>query len=100
MAWHWWALRTVVALEDRIVELILRRPGFHRVVGRIHKTVHEAQHGRYPNEPLSQGEASANPNRGSGGFLKFFKDEITNQFKGKPTDLSKESPKQPTRKRP
>lgn len=100
MAWHWWALRTVIALEDRIVETILRRPGFHRAVGRIQKTVHEAQHGRNPHEPLNQGEASADPNRTNTGFFKMFKDEITNQFKGKPTDLAKEPPKQPPAKRP
>lgn len=99
MAWHWWALRTVAAFEDRIVELILRRPGFHRAVGRIHKSVHEARHGRNPHEPLHQGEASANPNP-SDGFLKHFKDEILRQFSGKPTDLAKEPGKTVVRKKP
>lgn len=58
MAAHWWILRAVMAFEDRIVELILRRPGFHRAVGRIHRTIHEHQHGRNPHEPLAPGEAT------------------------------------------
>ncbi|KIL90030.1 hypothetical protein FAVG1_06768 [Fusarium avenaceum] len=37
---------------------ILRRPGFHRAVGRIHKTINEKQYGRNPHEPLAPGEAT------------------------------------------
>lgn len=58
MAWQWWVLRAVQTMEDRIVELILRRPGFHRAVGKIHRTIHDRQYGRNPNEPLYQGEAT------------------------------------------
>ncbi|QPG93612.1 hypothetical protein C2857_001149 [Epichloe festucae Fl1] len=54
-----WALRLVHAFEDRIIEAILRQPGFHRAVGRIHRTIHERKHGRNPHEPLAPGEATA-----------------------------------------
>lgn len=37
---------------------ILRQPGFHRAVGRIHRAIHEKQHGRNPHEPLAPGEAT------------------------------------------
>ncbi|CEI70286.1 unnamed protein product [Fusarium venenatum] len=93
MAVHWWLLRAVQSLEDHIVASILRQPGFHRAVGRIHKTIHEKQHGRNPNEPLAPGEATgpttADPNSANRNerFAKHFLDEIKNQFRGKPTDF-------------
>lgn len=92
MAWHWWALRTIAALEDRIVALILRQPGFHRAVGRVHKTIHERKHGRNPHEPLSQGEATTEPTEGRESFLKHFRDEVRNQLRGKPTDWPGDKP--------
>lgn len=94
MAIQWWILRTIAAFEDRIIALILRQPGFHRAVGRVHRTIHEAQHGRNPNEPLYPGEATADPTRsGQSGFFKHFRDELSNQFRGKPTELPKETPR-------
>ncbi|KYK54871.1 hypothetical protein DCS_06832 [Drechmeria coniospora] len=84
MAAHWWALRAIIAFE------ILRQPGFHRAVGRIHRTVHERKHGRNPREPLAPGEATAEPGRR--GFLRLFFDELKNQFQGKPTDLPHNKP--------
>ncbi|KAM5357831.1 hypothetical protein ACJZ2D_015860 [Fusarium nematophilum] len=80
---------------DHIVASILRRPGFHRAVGRIHKTIHEKQHGRNPHEPLAPGEATADPNGNdkSQQFAKHFLDEIKNQFRGKPTEFPGERPK-------
>jgi hypothetical protein len=50
--------RLIAMFEDRIVETILRQPGFHRAVGRIHRTIHEKRHGRDPHNPLSPGEAT------------------------------------------
>ncbi|KAL6853102.1 hypothetical protein ACO1O0_007655 [Amphichorda felina] len=104
MAAHWWILRAVMAMEDRIVALILRQPGFHRAVGRVHRTIHERQYGRNPHEPLAPGEATvrlmwnlltADPDSSarSQSFFRFFRDELRNQVQGKPTDLSKESAK-------
>ncbi|KAF5248396.1 hypothetical protein FAUST_332 [Fusarium austroamericanum] len=89
MAAHWWLLRAVQSLEDHIVASILRQPGFHRAVGRIHKTIHEKQYGRNPHEPLAPGEATADPNSASRNeqFAKHFIDEIKNQFRGKPTEF-------------
>ncbi|KAM3454973.1 hypothetical protein MY5147_008714 [Beauveria neobassiana] len=86
-----WALRIVHAFEDRIVAAILRRPGFHRGVGRIHKYIDEKQHGRHPHEPLAPGEATADPNASDRGrtFIKHFVDELRNQARGKPTDIDK-----------
>ncbi|KAJ6441052.1 short-chain dehydrogenase reductase sdr [Purpureocillium lavendulum] len=94
MAPHWWALRVIQAFEDRIIAVILRQPGFHRAVGRIHRTIHERRYGRNPHEPLAPGEATAEP--GSTGrhqtFLRHFWDELKNQFQGKPTDLPGSKP--------
>lgn len=74
---------------------ILRQPGFHRAVGRIYRAIHEKQYGRNPHDPLAQGEATADPTAASTrkSFLKHFAEEIRNQFRGKPTDLSEKPPK-------
>ncbi|TXB98808.1 hypothetical protein FocTR4_00013378 [Fusarium oxysporum f. sp. cubense] len=73
------------------ISQILRQPGFHRAVTRIHKTIHEKQHGRNPHEPLAPGEATADPNTSgkNSQFAKHFLDEIKNQFRGKPTDITR-----------
>ncbi|EXV06449.1 uncharacterized protein G6M90_00g044770 [Metarhizium brunneum] len=94
MSPYLWALRLVQAFEDRIIEAILRQPGFHRAVGRIHRTIHEQRHGRNPHEPLAPGEATADPNATGRrqSFLRHFLDEIKNQFQGKPTDLANKKP--------
>ncbi|KAK4187863.1 hypothetical protein QBC35DRAFT_451876 [Podospora australis] len=89
MAWAriFWA--AFMKVEDLIVAQILRSPGFHRGVGRIHKSVEELRYGRSVHEPLKQGEATADPTRGQGGgFLKHFVDELKNQARGTPTDVA------------
>ncbi|POR38685.1 Uncharacterized protein TPAR_01114 [Tolypocladium paradoxum] len=90
-----WALRIIQAFEDRIIAAILRQPGFHRAVGRIHRTIHERKHGRNPREPLAPGEATADPASAGRGqsFARHFFDELKNQFRGKPTDLPNKPPK-------
>lgn len=90
MAWGSLLFRIVLAFENEIVTHILRRPGWHRGVGRIHKFVDEKRYGRNPNEPLAQGEATSNPE--SRGFLTYFKDELLNQARGKPTDFPNDAP--------
>ncbi|RFU78245.1 hypothetical protein TARUN_4002 [Trichoderma arundinaceum] len=139
MSPYWYALRVIQAFEDRIIESvstnrpryrisassaaalahtqlqILRQPGFHRAVGRIHRAINEKQHGRNPHEPLAPGEATgriprppkrccvmgktgltkwaivADPNPGgrADGFFKHFLGELRNQARGRPTDISK-----------
>ncbi|OAA57783.1 hypothetical protein ISF_07024 [Cordyceps fumosorosea ARSEF 2679] len=86
-----WAMRIIHAFEDRIVAAILRRPGFHRGVGRIHKFIDEKQNGRLPHEPLAPGEATADPDAPdrARSFVKHFFDELRNQARGKPTDIDK-----------
>ncbi|AEO67668.1 4df078db-4c21-4391-9e20-c6c0809050e8 [Thermothielavioides terrestris] len=81
-----------LSVEDRIVHFILRSPSFHRGVRRIHRTVENLRYGRDPNEPLRQGEATAEPSR-SQSFLKHFIEELRNQARGKPTDLPPNPPK-------
>ncbi|KAI8718276.1 hypothetical protein NCS52_00605900 [Fusarium sp. LHS14.1] len=95
MSVYWWALRMIQSFEDHIVASILRRPGFHRAVGKIHKTINEKQYGRNPHEPLAPGEATADPNSSDRHqrFTKHFIDELKNQFRGKPTELPSERPK-------
>ncbi|KAL6897210.1 hypothetical protein GGI43DRAFT_385824 [Trichoderma evansii] len=113
MSPYWYALRLIQAFEDRIVESvgapllspaelliahhwlqILRVPGFHRAVGRIHRAINEKQYGRNPHEPLAPGEATADPNPGNrtDGFLKHFLGELKNQARGRPTDISTKPP--------
>ncbi|KAK5995414.1 hypothetical protein PT974_03818 [Cladobotryum mycophilum] len=95
MSPFWYALRVIQAFEDHIVAAILRQPGFHRAVGRVHRAIQERKHGRNPHEPLAPGEATADPNpadRGNG-FLRHFVGEIKNQIRGKPTDISGKPPK-------
>ncbi|PTB69079.1 hypothetical protein BBK36DRAFT_2450 [Trichoderma citrinoviride] len=94
MSPYWYALRVIQAFEDRIIESILRQPGFHRAVGRIHRAIHEKQHGRNPHEPLAPGEATADPNPGgrADGFFKHFLNELKNQARGKPSDISDKPP--------
>ncbi|RDA88560.1 hypothetical protein CP532_5844 [Ophiocordyceps camponoti-leonardi (nom. inval.)] len=77
-----WLFRIIMYYE------ILRRPGFHRAVGRIHRAIDERIHGRNPHEPLAQGEATADPTRISRRrlFFRHFFDELRNQARGKPTD--------------
>lgn len=84
MAWHWYALRAIQTMEDRIVALILRQPGFHRAVGRVHKSIHERKHGRDPHEPLAQGEATREQGVGKrgDGFWRHFREEIGRQVRG------------------
>ncbi|SPN99223.1 uncharacterized protein DNG_02260 [Cephalotrichum gorgonifer] len=75
----------LVQFEDHIIQAILRRPGFHRFVGRIQRSVDEARHGKSPlDPPLRQGEATETPGR-EGGFLSYFMKELKNQANGRPT---------------
>ncbi|KAK3186566.1 hypothetical protein K4F52_004606 [Lecanicillium sp. MT-2017a] len=94
MSPYWYALRVIQAFEDRIIQVILRQPGFHRAVGRIHRTIHEKQYGRNPHEPLNPGEATADPNSADQrrSFIKYFFDELRNQARGKPTDIADKPP--------
>ncbi|KAH6896706.1 hypothetical protein B0T10DRAFT_162477 [Thelonectria olida] len=94
MSIHWWALRIIQSFEDKIVTSILKQPGFHRAVGKIHRKIDEVQNGRNPNEPLAPGEATAEPNPDGRRalFAKHFYDELKNQFQGKPTELPPDRP--------
>ncbi|KAL2108006.1 hypothetical protein VUR80DRAFT_4359 [Thermomyces stellatus] len=76
-------LALVIQFEDHIIQAILRRPGFHRFVGRIHRFVDEKRHGRSPDEPLRPGEATEEPGRE--GFMVHFMRELRNQARGKPS---------------
>ncbi|KAG6010588.1 hypothetical protein E4U21_005941 [Claviceps maximensis] len=94
MSPYLWALRLVHAFEDRIIASILRQPGFHRAVGRIHRTIHERKYGRNPHEPLAPGEATADPELSGKrqAFMRHFRDELKRQFLGKPSDLAEKRP--------
>lgn len=77
-------LALIMQFEDRIIETILRRPGFHRFVGKIQRYVDEKQNGRHPDQPLHPGEATELPPSGPG-FLEHFVGELKNQAKGNPS---------------
>jgi MIOREX complex component 7 len=96
MAWYWHALRALHVFEDRIIEHILRQPGFHRAVSRVHKAVHEARHGRDPSQPMSQGEATRDPEAVKNGlgrtgrFWTLFREEVARQVTGRETALGED----------
>ncbi|KAK0649119.1 hypothetical protein B0T16DRAFT_456561 [Cercophora newfieldiana] len=80
-----WSL--YLGVETKIVESILRIPAFHHGVGKIHKMVQDLRHGRDPNEPMRQGEATEDPEKlKPESFLRHFVDELRNQARGTPTD--------------
>ncbi|CAI4215589.1 unnamed protein product [Parascedosporium putredinis] len=81
-------LALIIQFEDRIIETILRRPGFHRFVGKIQRYVDEKQNGKHPNQPLHPGEATELPSSGEG-FLSHFVGELKRQAKGNPSKHDK-----------
>ncbi|KAG8162133.1 hypothetical protein KVR01_007898 [Diaporthe batatas] len=85
--WLNYIIRTALILEDYIVARILRSPGFHNTVRRIHRRVQDQRHGRDPNEPLRPGEATELPGPNDNkSFPKYFVEELMNQFRGSPTN--------------
>ncbi|KAK4443306.1 hypothetical protein QBC34DRAFT_386384 [Podospora aff. communis PSN243] len=87
-------------LENKIVASILQIPAFHHGVRRIHRIIHDAQHGRDPNEPLRQGEATEDPETvKSESFMKHFVEELRNQAHGTPTEVDNPSPPPTSRNR-
>ncbi|CAK7213924.1 hypothetical protein SCUCBS95973_001963 [Sporothrix curviconia] len=74
-------IRAVMAMEDLMVQRLLKSPSFHHAVRRIHRNVQEVRHGRDPHEPLRRGEATADPNQR--GFLSHFIEELGHQARGK-----------------
>lgn len=82
------AWRVFSAVEDSIYHSLMRRPGFHRFVARIHREVDELQNGPHPNAPpLRPGEATEHPSRAGSGFMRHFVDEIRNQIRGTPSEM-------------
>ncbi len=96
---------------------LLASPRFHRIVRRVHKEVEDIRHGRDPNQPLRQGEATGEfgllyqlymrfgtdewpylslepPTADRRGFLHYFIDELKNQIRGTPTNPPPPSPPQ------
>ncbi|KAI9643200.1 hypothetical protein NHQ30_007816 [Ciborinia camelliae] len=71
----------LAAFEAWAVARLLRSPTFHNVVRNVHKRVHEARHGKHPSE--MGGTNIDNPEKSSR-FIQYFKDELKDQFWGKP----------------
>ncbi|KAK4207198.1 hypothetical protein QBC37DRAFT_327799 [Rhypophila decipiens] len=88
-------LRVVLIYEQTLVEKLLRSPTFHHGVRKIHRTVEELRHGRNPDEPLRQGEATEDPDKPKGGFIRYFVEELKNQARGTPTDPPPPPPRGP-----
>ncbi|POS70392.1 hypothetical protein DHEL01_v211215 [Diaporthe helianthi] len=93
----WWKpWLTLDYLQDYIVERILRSPGFHNTVRRIHRRVQDQRHGRDPNEPLRPGEATELPGpNNKKSFPKYFVEELMNQFRGSPINPPPGPPRKP-----
>ncbi|KAJ9144705.1 hypothetical protein NKR23_g5787 [Pleurostoma richardsiae] len=91
--WGHFMWQVYLAWENTIVQSILRRPGFHRVVQRIHRQVEDFKYGRHPDEPLRPGEATADTTKTNSKFLEHFVDELRNQWRGTPTQPPPGPPK-------
>ncbi|KAL5601462.1 hypothetical protein BROUX41_002555 [Berkeleyomyces rouxiae] len=84
-------IRILTHFEDQIVAHILRRPGFHRAVGKIQRSVDDMRYGRNPDEPLRPGEATEEQRAAGdtttqgGSFMAHFVQELKNQARGVPT---------------
>ncbi|OJJ85613.1 uncharacterized protein ASPGLDRAFT_56986 [Aspergillus glaucus CBS 516.65] len=79
MGFHWFWLRTV---EAWLTARLLASPSFHRMVGRVHQKVQHIRHG-VPPEEMGGTKIDKN-NDGLQRFARYFKEEIKDQFKGKP----------------
>jgi hypothetical protein len=66
--------------QEQLVQRLLASPMFHRGVRAIHRTVDELRHGRDPNDPIRQGEATQEPSKP--GFIKYFIAELRDQVRG------------------
>ncbi|PSR81669.1 hypothetical protein BD289DRAFT_489148 [Coniella lustricola] len=84
-------VRALLIGENYLVSQILRRPEFHHMVRGIHRRVQDHKYGRDPQDPLRPGEATGTPPTPPP-FLKYFAEEIRNQFRGSPTDTQPSSP--------
>lgn len=63
--------------QRKLVETLLRSPGFHRTVQKVHKQIHEFQHGKPPE--YYGGTNLEEPAQQSGGvknFMKLFVEEL------------------------
>ncbi|KAJ9602293.1 hypothetical protein H2200_013148 [Cladophialophora chaetospira] len=78
MSWIW-------MLEKRLVDTLLRSPAFHRGVQKVHKKVHEIQHGKppeyYGGTNLDTPEATEG---GAKNFFKIFWEELKTGHKPEP----------------
>ncbi|KAK5075957.1 hypothetical protein LTS08_002466 [Lithohypha guttulata] len=74
MSWFW-------LVERKLVETLLRSPTFHRSVQKIHKQVHQLQHGKPPE--YHGGTNLEDPAAGSGvkNFVKLFWEELKSGHK-------------------
>ncbi|KKK15334.1 hypothetical protein P175DRAFT_0531262 [Aspergillus ochraceoroseus IBT 24754] len=79
MVLRWFGLR---AFEVWLTARLLGSPTFHRLVGRVHRKVQHIRHGVPPEE--MGGTKLENNGPGIKRFLEYFREEIKDQFKGKP----------------
>ncbi|KAL4897021.1 hypothetical protein BDV59DRAFT_169582 [Aspergillus ambiguus] len=70
------------ALEVWLTTRLLASPSFHRLVGRMHQKIQHMRHGVPPEEMGGTNIDKKGP--GLQKFLEYFKEEIKDQFKGKP----------------
>ncbi|KAI9929072.1 hypothetical protein ASPWEDRAFT_169091 [Aspergillus wentii DTO 134E9] len=79
MVFHWFWART---FEVWLTARLLASPTFHRMVGRVHQKVQHIRHGVPPEE--MGGTKLDNNGPGLKRFFEYFREEIKDQFKGKP----------------
>ncbi|KAJ5174651.1 uncharacterized protein N7482_000528 [Penicillium canariense] len=77
MVFHLFGLR---ALEVWLYSRLIRSPIFHQMVGRVHRRVEQIRHGIPPEESRTKLEGSGSLDK----FVRYFKEEIQDQMKGKP----------------
>ncbi|RAL01630.1 uncharacterized protein BO80DRAFT_444325 [Aspergillus ibericus CBS 121593] len=68
-------------LEDWLTSQLLASRSFHKMVGSIHRTVHQIKNG-VPPEPRHTETEEPGPRGDS--FFEYFKEEIKDQMRGKP----------------
>ncbi|KAI2607831.1 hypothetical protein GGR54DRAFT_403067 [Hypoxylon sp. NC1633] len=74
-------------VEDYIVGKLLQSSTFQRGVRRVHQTVHNYKHGRNPDEPLREGEATRKPTGSRlSNFMLHFIRELRSQARGTTTN--------------
>lgn len=71
-------------LERKLVDTLLRSPAFHRSVQKVHKQIHQFQHGKPPEYYGGTNLEQPTQNGGVKDFAKLFWEELKTGHKSEP----------------